>query len=199
MQAILCRLILLAFCLVLPISAAAATWQIDPDHSSIQFKIKHLGIAYVRGIFEKFEGMVQFDDQDIAKATVQASIDVASLNTAVPKRDEHLRSADFFDVASYPTMTFVAQKVIPSGKDTLQVIGALTLRGITREVVLNVSGPTPAVQDPWGNIRRGASATAVLDRRDFGLTWHKTLDNGVPLIGHEVIMQLEIEMIQAKE
>lgn len=199
MQTFFCRLILLAVCLVVPISAAAATWRIDPDHSSIQFKIKHLGLAYVRGIFEKFQGVVQFDDQDIVKATVQVSIDVASLNTAVPKRDEHLRSADFFDVAAYPTMTFVAKKVTPAGKGNLQVIGDLTLRGITREVILNVNGPTPAVRDPWGNIRRGASATAVLDRRDFGLTWHKTLDSGVPLVGHEVIIQLEIEMIQAKE
>ena len=95
-------------------------------------------------------------------------------------------------------MTFVSKKISPDGKEGAQVIGDLTLRGITKEVLLTVSGPTPAVQDPWGNTRRGASATASLDRRDFGLTWHKTLANGVPLIGNEVIIQLELEMIQVK-
>ncbi len=198
MQTIFAIILGIAFFLA-PTLSAATTWQIDPDHSSIQFKIKHLGLAYVRGIFEKFQGSIQLDDQDISKSTVQISIDVGSINTAVPKRDEHLRSPDFFDVAAYPTMTFVAKKVTPRGKDNLQVFGELTLRGITKEVVLNVSGPTPAVQDPWGHIRRGASATATIDRRDFGLTWHKTLDTGVPLVGHEVLIQLEIEMIQAKE
>lgn len=190
------KIIALAFLVLTPTLIWAATWQIDPDHSSIQFQVKHLGLAYVRGIFEKFTGTVDLPDQDLSKANVQVSIEVASLNTAVPKRDEHLRSPDFFAVATYPTMTFIATAVKLGDGGRISVSGDLTLRGITKPITLEVSRLTPAIQDPWGNTRRGASATASLDRRDFGLTWDKTLENGVPLIGHEVLIQLELELIK---
>ncbi len=192
-------MVILSLLVLTPTLVWPATWQIDPDHSSIQFKVKHLGLAYVRGIFEKFAGTVELPDQDLTKAKVQVSIEVASLNTAVPKRDEHLRSPDFFDAATYPTMTFVATAVKPGDGGKVYITGDLTLRGITKPVTLAVSALTPAIRDPWGNTRRGASATASLDRRDFGLTWDKTLENGIPLIGYEVLIQLDLELIKRLE
>lgn len=196
MKKVLPRLGLAVMILLAPLALEAATWKIDPDHSSVQFQIRHLNIANVRGSFEKFQGTVRLDEEDITKSTAEIAIEVASVNTGVAKRDEHLRSPDFFDVAKYPTMTFVARKVVQTGKDQLKLTGDLTLRGVTKEVVLNVSGPTPQVKDPWGNVRRGAAATTTIDRRDFGLTWHKALDTGEPLVGNQVGISLELELIK---
>jgi len=184
--------------LSLPALAAATTWNIDPDHTNIGFKVRHLMVSNVRGSFEKHSGVVDIDDKDITKSKVEVTIDTASINTNVQKRDEHLRSADFFDVAKYPTMTFVSRKVVKAGKDNLKVTGDLTLHGITREVVLDVEGPTRESKDPWGNIRRGAVASTKINRKDFGLTWNKTLETGGVVVGDEVTINLEIEMIKAK-
>ena len=184
--------------LSLPALAAATTWNIDPDHTNIGFKVRHLMVSNVRGSFEKHSGVVDIDDKDITKSKVEVTIDTASINTNVQKRDEHLRSADFFDVAKYPTMTFVSRKVVKAGKDNLKVTGDLTLHGITREVVLDVEGPTMESKDPWGNIRRGAVASTKINRKDFGLTWNKTLETGGVVVGDEVTINLEIEMIKAK-
>ena len=184
--------------LSLPALAAATTWNIDPDHTNIGFKVRHLMVSNVRGSFAKHSGVVDIDDKDITKSKVEVTIDTASINTNVQKRDEHLRSADFFDVAKYPTMTFVSRKVVKAGKDNLKVTGDLTLHGITREVVLDVEGPTMESKDPWGNIRRGAVASAKINRKDFGLTWNKTLETGGVVVGDEVTINLEIEMIKAK-
>jgi polyisoprenoid-binding protein YceI len=175
--------------------AGAATYTIDPDHSSVQFKVKHLMVSNVKGVFPKFTGTVDIDDRDIAKSRVSVSIDTASIDTGVAKRDEHLRSPDFFDVAKYPAMTFVARQVQKAGAG-LKVSGDLTIRGITREVVLDVEGPTAEVKDPWGNFRRGASATARINRKDFGLTWNKALETGGVVVGDEVTINLEVEMIR---
>jgi polyisoprenoid-binding protein YceI len=184
--------------LSLPALAAATTWNIDPDHTNIGFKVRHLMVSNVRGSFAKHSGVVDIDDKDITKSKVEVTIDTASINTNVQKRDEHLRSADFFDVAKYPTMTFVSRKVVKAGKDNLKVTGDLTLHGITREVVLDVEGPTMESKDPWGNIRRGAVASTKINRKDFGLTWNKTLETGGVVVGDEVTINLEIEMIKAK-
>lgn len=184
--------------LSLPVLASAATWNIDPDHSNIGFKVRHLMVSNVRGSFEKHTGVVDINDKDIAKSKVEVTIDTASINTNVQKRDEHLRSADFFDVAKYPTMTFVSRKVARAGKDKLNVTGDLTLHGVTRQVVLNVEGVTGESKDPWGTIRRGATASTKINRKDFGLVWNKALETGGVAVGDEVTINLEIEMIKAK-
>lgn len=184
--------------LSLPALACATNWNIDPDHSNIGFKVRHLMVSNVRGSFEKLRGVVDINDKDITKSKVEVSIDTASINTSVQKRDEHLRSADFFDVAKFPTMTFVSKKIAKSGKGKLKVTGDLTLHGITRQVVLNVEGPTGESKDPWGNIRRGAVASTKINRTDFGLVWNKALETGGVVVGEEVTITLEIEMIKGK-
>jgi len=185
---------LIAF--VLPTLALASTWNIDPDHSSVGFKVKHLMVSNVNGNFNKHTGVVEIDDKDITKSTVQVTIDTNSINTNVQKRDEHLRSADFFDVAKYPTMTFVSNNVAKNGKDTLKVTGDLTLHGVTKEVVLDVEGPSVESKDPWGNIRKGATATTKINRKDFGLVWNAALETGGVVVGDDVNIILEIEMIK---
>jgi polyisoprenoid-binding protein YceI len=182
--------------LTVPILASAATWTIDPDHSSVGFKVRHLMVSNVKGVFEKFTGTVELDDKDITKSRVEVTIDTNSINTSVQKRDEHLRSADFFDVSKYPAMTFVSKKVAKAGKDKLKVTGDLTLHGVTKEVVLAVEGPSKESKDPWGNVRRGASASTKINRKDFGLTWNKALETGGVVVGDEVIINLEVELIR---
>lgn len=188
--------LLTIFALSLPALASAATWTIDPEHSNIGFKVKHLMVSNVKGNFEKHSGTVEIDDKNITKSKVEVSIDTNSINTGVQKRDEHLRSADFFDVAKFPTMTFVSKKVAKAGKDRLKVTGDLTLHGVTKEVVLDVEGPSKESKDPWGNIRKGATATAKINRKDFGLNWNKALETGGVLVGEEITINLEIEMIK---
>lgn len=187
------------FALSLPLMASAATWTIDRDHSSIGFKIKHLMVSNVKGSFEKFNGTVDLNEKDITKSKVEVNIETASINTNVELRDGHLKSADFFDVVKYPSMTFKSKKVAKAGKDKLKVTGDLTLHGVTKEVVLNVDGPTQEIKDLYGNIRKGASATATINRKDFGLNWNKALETGGVVVGDEVHITIEIEMIKAKE
>jgi polyisoprenoid-binding protein YceI len=182
--------------LTLPTFAFATTWTIDPDHSSVGFKVKHLMISNVKGTFDKHTGTVEINDKDITKSKVEVSIDTNSINTNVQKRDEHLRSADFFNVAKFPAMTFVSKKVAKAGKDKLKVTGDLTLHGVTREVVLDVEGPSKESKDPWGNIRKGATATTKINRKDFGLVWNKALETGGVVVGDEILITLEIEMIK---
>lgn len=180
----------------LPLSAMASTWDMDPSHSSAQFKVRHLMISNVKGVFEKMSGTLYLDDRDITKSRVDVKIDVASINTNIKGRDDHLRSADFFDIARYPFMTFTSTKVESAGPGRLKVTGNLTMKGVTRPVVLNVDGLTSDVKDPWGLIRRGASATTTLNRRDFGITWNKTMDNGGVVVGEEVAVMLEVEFVR---
>jgi polyisoprenoid-binding protein YceI len=182
--------------LALPTFACATTWTIDPDHSNVGFKVRHLMVSNVKGDFEKYTGVVEINDKDITKSKVEVSIDTNSINTNVRKRDEHLRSADFFDAAKYPTMTFVSKKVARAGKDELKVTGDLTLHGITKQVVLDVEGPSQESKDPWGNIRKGATATTRINRKDFGLAWNAALETGGVAVGEEITITLEIEMIK---
>lgn len=182
--------------LALPTFAFATTWTIDPDHSNVGFKVKHLMVSNVKGTFEKHTGIVEINDKDITKSKVEVSIDTNSINTNVQKRDEHLRSADFFNVAKYPTMTFVSKKVAKAGKDKLKVTGDLTLHGITKQIVLDVEGPTKESKDPWGNIRKGATATTKINRKDFGLVWNAALETGGVAVGEEITITLEIELIK---
>jgi len=191
-------IMILLFCLALcaPSIAMAATYQLDADHSSIQFKIRHLTVSNVTGTFNKFKGTAAVEGEDIATLKVEVAIDAASVDTGHEKRDEHLRNADFLDVAKYPTITFVSKKVIKGDPGKLKVIGDLTLHGVTREITVDLEGPTPEVKDPWGNFRRGATGTAKIDRRDFGITWNKALDTGGLVVGNEVGIQVDIEWVR---
>lgn len=188
--------IILTLFFTLPALSQGATWQIDPDHSSFQFKVRHLMVSNVKGDFTKVKGAVAMDDKDVSNLNVELTIDAASINTGHAKRDEHLRAADFFDVAKYPTITFVSKKVMKDGPDRLKVTGDLTMHGVTREVTVNVGGPTQEVKDPGGNFRRGATATTRINRKDFGLTWNRTLEAGGVVLGEDVDVSLEIELIK---
>ena len=190
------RLVLALLLVTAPALAGAATWQIDPDHAFVEFKVKHLMVSSVKGAFTKVAGTLEADDADLAKATVTVTIDTASLDTNIAKRDEHLRSPDFFDVAKYPTMTFVSRKIVGDGTALRKVIGDLTIRGTTREVTLDVADFTPAIKDPWGKQRRGATATTTISRKDFGLTWNALLEGGGVAVGDEVRISLDIELIK---
>ena len=177
--------------------AYGANWQIDSDHSSFQFKVRHLMVSNVRGDFNKIiKGTLNFDDQDIPNTKAEVVLDAASINTGHAKRDEHLRGPDFFDVTRYPTISFVSKQVTKDGADRMRATGNLTIRGVTREVVMEVQGPTPEIKDPWGNFRRGLTATTKINRKDFGMSWNKTLDTGGVVVSEEVDISVEIEMIK---
>ena len=189
-------IILFMLFFTLPILSHAATWQIDPDHSSFQFKVRHLMVSNVKGDFTKSKGVVTIDDKDVSNLKIELTIDTASVSTDHAKRDEHLRGPDFFDAAKYPTITFVSKKVIKDGPDRLEVIGDLTIHGMTREVTVDVEGPTPEVKDPWGGFRRGATATTKINRKDFGLTWNRALETGGVVVGDDVNIYIEVELVK---
>lgn len=177
------------------LALAQTTWTIDPAHTHSGFTIRHLVISNVRGEFGKTSGVVKLDEKDVTRSSVEATIDVGTINTRVPDRDAHLRSADFFDAAKHPTITFKSTKVAMAGEGQLDVTGDLTMKGVTRPVVLRVIGPTAEVKDPRGNARRGFSATTKLNRRDFGLTWSKVVEAG-PVAGDEVTIEIEAELVK---
>jgi polyisoprenoid-binding protein YceI len=188
----------LAAVLSLPAAAASSTWNIDPAHSSAQFSVRHLAISTVRGTFSKISGAVHLDENDITKSTVNVSIDVATVDTHEPDRDADLRTDKFFDVAKYPTMTFKSTKVEQVAPGKLKVTGDFTLHGITKEVVLDVEGPTPPVKDPWGNQRAAVSASTKINRQVYGVKWNATMDNGGVVVGDDVSINLDVEMVKAK-
>ncbi|GAO03130.1 YceI family protein [Anaeromyxobacter sp. PSR-1] len=176
--------------------AQAGTWDIDPAHTLSSFTVRHLVITNVRGEFGKTTGAVKLDEKDLARSSVEATIDATTLNTRVPDRDAHLKSPDFFDVAKYPTITFKSTKVEKIGEGKLKVTGDLTMKGVTKPVVLEVLGPTSAIKDPGGNLRRGLVATTMVNRREFGLNWSKTVEAG-PVVGDEVKIEIEAELVKA--
>ncbi len=186
----------LAAALSLPAAAATSTWQIDPNHSSAQFAVRHLAISTVRGAFTKVSGIVQFDDRDISKSSVEVTIDAASVDTRVPDRDKDLRSDRFFDAEKYPTLTFKSTKVEQVETGKLKVTGDLTIHGVTKQVVLDVEGPTAAVKDPWGNQRAAANASTKINRQDFGVKWNAKMDNGGWVVGDDVAITIDVEMVQ---
>jgi len=189
---------LFTLCLLLVAApvAVAATWQIDPAHAGIEFKVRHLMVAWVKGSFASVAGTVEIDEADPAKSQVRVTIDSASINTNNAKRDEHLRSNDFLAAAEFPTITFVSRQIVTAGGTPRQVVGDLTIRGTTREVVLDLEELTPPIRDPWGNTRRGATATTEINRRDFGLTWNKAMETGGLVVGDEVKIALDVELIR---
>jgi polyisoprenoid-binding protein YceI len=186
----------LAAAFSLPAAAATSTWQIDPNHSAAQFAVRHLAISTVRGAFTKVSGTIQFDDKDIAKSSVDVTIDAASVDTRVADRDKDLRSDRFFDVEKYPTLSFKSTKVEQTEVGKLKVTGDLTIHGVTKQVVLDVEGPTAAVKDPWGNQRAAANATTKINRQDFGVKWNAKMDNGGWVVGDDVAITIDVEMVQ---
>jgi polyisoprenoid-binding protein YceI len=177
-------------------NSAATLWQIDPAHSSAQFSVRHLMISNVKGEFSKVTGSVRFDGENIERSSIEASVDVNSISTREPDRDAHLKSADFFDAANFPAMIFKSKRVIKNADGSVKLVGDLTIRGTTRETTFRLEGPTSPIKDPWGNVRVGASASAKINRKDFGLTWNTALETGGVLVGDEVAISLDVELIQ---
>ncbi len=183
----------------LPITAAAETarWTIDPDHSLIEFRVSHMMVSKTTGRFVDYRGSVTMDAAAKTFAAVEATINAASIDTDHDKRDAHLRNADFLDVSQYPTMTYKMKRYTKQG-ETYTFVGDFTLRGVTREVTL-VGSFNGFTQDPWGNSRAGFSVEGTLNRKDFGMIWSKTLDNGGLVVGNDVQIRLEIECIKEKK
>jgi polyisoprenoid-binding protein YceI len=172
------------------------TWKIDPAHSSAQFVVRHMMITNVRGGFNGMQGTVVYDPGDLSSSSVDVTIDKNSLSTGDATRDTHVKSADFLDVEKYPTITFKSKKITKDG-DGLKVTGDLTIHGVTKEVALNVEGPTEEQKDPYGNIRVGASATTKIKRSDFGLTWNTVLETGGIMLGDDLKLELDVSLIKA--
>jgi polyisoprenoid-binding protein YceI len=181
-------------------AASAATkpteWKLDPAHSAAHFSVRHLMISNVRGEFTKISGSALLNPADPTKSSVDVTIDSASLSTREPQRDEHLRSADFFDVAKYPTLTFRSKRVEKAGDEYFKVAGDLTIHGVTKEVTFDIEGPTPSVKDPWGNVRAGITGSTKINRKDFGLVWNALTETGGVMVGDEVKINIEAELIQ---
>ena len=173
-----------------------STWTIDSAHSAAQFSVRHMMVSNVRGQFGKVSGTAVYDPANPGAATVEATIDATTINTREPRRDEDLRSANFFDTANYPTVTFKSKKVEQVGEGHLKVTGDLTMKGVTKEVVLDVTGLNTQVKDQRGNTHIGASATTRLNRKDFGVSWNRALDNGGVVVGDDVDVILDVELVK---
>ena len=178
-----------------PTLAATTTWQIDPKHSDAQFAITHLMISTVRGEFHGVKGTVVYDDKNIGTSSVDVIIDATTVDTREPDRDKDLRSPKFFDTEKFPTMTFKSSKVEEAGGGKLKVTGDLTIRGTTKQVTLDVTVPKTPIKDPYGMQRTAVMATTKINRLDYGVSWNKTLDNGVIMLGDQVDITIDVEMV----
>ncbi len=176
---------------------ATSTWNIDPVHTVAEFKVKHMMISNVKGQFTGVKGVLALDESGLASSHVDASVDVASINTRDVQRDAHLKSADFFDVEKFPALSFKSTRISQVRDGELAVEGNLTIHGVTRKVVFDVEGPTAPAKDPWGNTRVGLSATTRINRKDFGLTWNAALETGGILVGDEVTITLDVQFVKA--
>jgi polyisoprenoid-binding protein YceI len=174
-------------------SAKTTVWELDPAHSSANFSVKHMMIAKVHGSFHKLSAVLRLDRANPANSSVEATIDASTVNTNEPKRDDHLRSPDFFDVAKYPTLSFKSKRFEAAGGDNYRVIGDLTLHGVTKEVALDVEAGADEMKDPYGNIKIGASATTKINRKEFGLGWNAALETGGVLVGEIVTISLDLQ------
>jgi polyisoprenoid-binding protein YceI len=171
-------------------------WNLDGTHSGIHFAVRHMVVSKVRGRFAAFAGTLDLDHTDLTRSTVEVTIDASSIDTGTAQRDDHLRSADFFDVEKFPTLRFRSKRIEKLGKDHFRVIGDLTIRDVTREVPVDVEYGGRG-KDPWGNERAGFSAKAAVDRRDFGLQWNQVLETGGLLVGDRVEIDLDIQAVKA--
>ena len=176
---------------------STTTWNIDPVHSVAEFKVKHMMISNVKGQFVTVTGVLTLDEADHVNSRVEASIDVASINTRDAQRDAHLKSEDFLHAEKFPTLFFKSTGITRTGNGEQAVKGDLTIRGVTRNVVFTVEGPTPSAKDPWGNTRLGLSATTKVNRKEFGLTWNAALETGGILVGDDVTINLDVQFVKA--
>lgn len=189
------RTLMTAVLFAFAVSASAEEYTLDGSHSSAQFSVKHLMVSNVKGEFSKVAGKVSYDEKKPEATVVEATIDATTINTREPKRDAHLKSPDFFDTEKFPAITFKSTNAWKQGS-TVMVKGDLTMHGVTKPVVLTLDGPTPEVKDPWGNFRRGATATTKINRSDFGLTWNKALEAGGVVVGEEVTITIDVEAMR---
>jgi len=176
---------------------ATTTWNIDPAHSVAEFKVRHMMISNVKGQFAKVSGALSLDESELTNSRVEAVIEAASVETRDVQRDTHLKSADFFHVEKFPTLTFKSTGISIVRDGELAVEGDLMIRGVTRKVTFSVEGPTPPAKDPWGNTRVAVAATTKINRKDYGLTWNAALETGGILVGDEVTITLDVQFIKA--
>ena len=176
--------------------ATITNWKIDPAHSAAEFKVRHMMISNVKGSLRGIKGSLVLDEANTENSSVRASIDVSTISTGDDQRDGHLKSADFFDAAKYPEMTFNSTEVKRSGDGEYKVTGQLTMHGVTKLVTFDVEGPGTPGKDPWGNTRIGLSATAKINRKDFGLNWNSALETGGVLVGEDVTLTLDVQFVK---
>ena len=176
---------------------SVTTWNVDPAHSVAEFQVKHMMISNVKGRFSKLSGALSLDESGHHNSNVDVSVEAASIHTGDDQRDAHLKSADFFDVEKFPTLTFRSSGVREVNDGGLSVDGDLTIHGVQRKVTFAVEGPTPPSKDPWGNTRIAVSATTKINRKDFGLTWNAALETGGILVGEEVTITLDVQFVKA--
>ena len=184
--------------LLLGTVARAEPWTFDLAHSRVGFSVRHMMVSNVTGSFHDVKATVDLDEKNFAKSTVEFMIAASSIDTQNADRDKHLKSPDFFDVARFPSITFKSKKVARAGQGKLKVTGDLTIHGVTKEVVLNVDQLAKPAKDPWGNTRTGTQATAKISRKDFGLTWNKPLETGGVVVGDDVDITIDVEMVAKK-
>jgi polyisoprenoid-binding protein YceI len=177
-------------------TAALSTWNLDPAHSAAEFKVRHMMISNVKGRFSGLSGVLKLDESDYAHSAVEVSIPAASVTTVDDKLDAHLKAADFFDVEKFPTLTFKSTSIRSTGGRDYEVTGDLTIRGVTKSVVLSVNDLSQPSKDPWGNQRIGLSGTAKINRKDFGFVWNAPLEFGGMLVGDEVAITLDVQFIK---
>jgi polyisoprenoid-binding protein YceI len=173
---------------------ASNTWQIDTAHTSTQFAVRHMMVSTVRGQFNKTTGTVTWDGKDFSTAVVDVTIDASTINTREPGRDNHLKSADFFDVAKYPTLTFKSTRIAQAGAGKLKMTGDLTMHGVTKPVTFDVEGPSAPLKEQNG-VRVGATATTTIKRSDFGLTWNRAIEAGGVAVSDEVSITIDVELV----
>ena len=176
---------------------STTTWNLDPAHSTAEFKVRHMMISWVKGKFTGLTGALTLHETDHTMHEVDATIDVATINTGAGDRDTHLKSADFFDAAQFPTLTFKSTKVEPKGKGEFAVTGDLTMHGITKPVTFTVEELSEPSKDPWGNQRIGIEASTKINRKDFGLNWNAALETGGMLVGEDVTITLDVQFVKA--
>jgi polyisoprenoid-binding protein YceI len=174
-------------------------WTIDPAHSTASFAVKHMMISNVNGNFTKLSGNVNYDGKSIADASVNAVINADSVNTNEPQRDGHLKSKDFFDVADYPTITFKSNKIVPGTDGSFKILGTLTMHGVSKEVTLDADALAPIIKDPHGKLRTGTSASTKVNRKDYGISFDKNMDNGGAIVGDDVKITLDVELVKAAD
>jgi polyisoprenoid-binding protein YceI len=192
------KIIVIAISLVFAITTGvfASTWKVDTDHSSADFAIQHMAISKVKGSFENISGKVEFHESGPNPFSIELTIDTASIDTGVTKRDDHLRSADFFDVKQYPVITFTSEKVVATENGNFEVEGTLTMHGVTKNIKVELEGLGREEKDPWGNVRKGARIAGEISRKDFGLVYNAILESGNLLIGELAEINVELEFIK---